>query len=113
MRAALKTHKPIFWKKSAYGHSGEAQASRGDQAPMASESQWGSSGSTLDSLLFSRAKDEREPFPLVTASVPQKNSSCSSSSWEETQYEERERTWDRRGDDDFVEVRAKKVRRRR
>jgi hypothetical protein len=109
MRAALKTHKPIFWKKSAYGHSNEAQAG---QAAMASESQWGSSGSTLESLLFSQSsKSERDSSPLATASLPQKMSS--SSSWEETQYEERERTWDRQGDDDFVEMRAKKVRRRR
>jgi hypothetical protein len=112
MRAALKTHKPIFWKKSAYGHSNESQQGRGLEAALvASESQWGSSGSTLDSLLFSSS---RTSTPKVEEEKGSSSSLLASAcSWEETQYEEREKTWDREGDSDF-EMRAKgKIRRRK
>lgn len=110
MRAVLKTHKPIFWKKSAYGHSNHANVAKVDVAAMASESQWGSSGSTLDSLLFSRNSSSKSEEKDPSSSLSTVAQSCSS--WEETQYEEREKTWDRQGDNDF-EMQAKKMRRRR
>ena len=105
MRAALKTHKPIFWKKAAYGHSNDAAPVSGDPGPLASESQWGSSGSTLDSLLLSSRVHSSKGDEERAASV-------SHSSWEETQYEEREKTWDKLGDDDF-EMHTKRARRRK
>lgn len=107
MRAALKTHKPIFWKKAAYGHSNENNGGKSDAGMLASESQWGSSGNALDSMLFSSRHSTPKIEEEEKVSVHR-----SSSFWEETQYEEREKTWDRVGDTDF-EVTSKKIKRRR
>lgn len=111
MRAALKTHKPIFWRKSAYGTTSDdvkaLQMQEGQQQQLtastsnllggASESQWGSSGSTLNSA-------------LLTSQQPNKNEQKAADNvrqqsvkrvWEETQFEENEQTWDKEGDLDF------------
>jgi hypothetical protein len=113
MRAALKTHKPIFWKKSAYGHSNEnSNLSKWEGQAMASESQWGSSGNALDSMLFSSRNATNPSSASKTAEEDEKSALNQSVCWEETQYEEREKTWDRVGDTDF-EVTSKKVRRRK
>lgn len=111
MRAALKSHKPIFWRKSAYGNTtddvkgvrdGNASSNLTDaQQALATESQWGSSGSTLSAALLTGTTQSASS---TAAQKPKAATSKAPTSpvWEETQLEqEQEQTWDREGDQDF------------
>lgn len=126
MRAALKTHKPIFWRRSAYGTTSDdvkalqnivvsvepASAGHG-----ATESQWGSSGSTLSTSLLTGTtlpNDRPDAGARRTAGNTGKGSGASASTWEETQFEETEQTWDKEGDLDFeVSGPARRTKRRK
>ncbi|CAO1615940.1 unnamed protein product [Sympodiomycopsis kandeliae] len=117
IRGALKTHKPIFWKKSAYPRSADEEAQAYNSV----------TDSTAARVYASAWKDDRE-WDLFTDSQisPAIVSTAPSSSmakkiekkeqqrmgidekriWEETQPEEREKTWDRVGDMDWSSSRS-------
>lgn len=120
MRAALKSHKPIFWRKSESAMSsasggvtsaGSAGAAGGssksaDQQSLATESQWGSAGNVLNALMLTAGaatpgKSERALAAAASTSSRPKTSAAASGAWEETQFEETEATWDKEGDMDF------------
>lgn len=119
MRAALKTHKPIFWRKSAYGTtSDDVKALQMQEVQPnsvsslvggASESQWGSSGSTLNSALLTSqqiSKNEQRNTDILRQQPIKRV-------WEETQYEENEQTWDKEGDLDFEESNGRRMKRKK
>ncbi|MCO5590023.1 hypothetical protein L7F22_043992 [Adiantum nelumboides] len=121
MRAALKTHKPIFWRKSAYGTTSDdvkaLQMQDGQQQPTlnsnliggASESQWGSSGSTLNSALLTSQQSTKNDQKNVEAVRQQSVKRV----WEETQFEENEQTWDKEGDLDFEVSNGRRIKRKK
>lgn len=120
IRGALKTHKPIFWKKSAYPRSAdeEAQSHANDNDSTAArvyatawkdDREWDLFTdsqippvivSTPSSSLASAAKAQMEP-PLPSSKVRSSVGVDEKRIWEETQPEEREKTWDRVGDMDW------------
>lgn len=101
MRAALKSHKPIFWRKSAYGTANDAATNPTNQnksvAPQATESQWGSAGSSISSLVLTGQNANKS----LSEDEKQYHSKTPPTTWEETQLEETESTWDKEGDMDF------------
>lgn len=124
IRGALKTHKPIFWKKS---RSAEEDASAANMMTMAAAAT--SLSSSISSASPTASKDAWDlgdsqigpaivttPLPAFTASSAAASvrspsgSPCASPRlkiderriWEETQPEEREKTWDRVGDQDWT-----------
>lgn len=120
IRGALKTHKPIFWKKGAFPKSADEEVgvatssatteTSSTVAPSSSSSSWllkdGPMGDSQIGPAFPST-------PTVTASASTGSMPSSSSSsakrpmlderriWEETQPEERESTWDKEGDMDW------------
>ncbi|PWN33915.1 uncharacterized protein FA14DRAFT_191027 [Meira miltonrushii] len=123
MRAALKTHKPIFWRKSAYGTTSDdvkaLQMQEGQQQQLtaaasnliggASESQWGSSGSTLNSALLTSQQPNKNEQKAADNARQQSVKRV----WEETQFEENEQTWDKEGDLDFEVSNGRRIKRKK
>jgi hypothetical protein len=140
IRGALKTHKPIFWKKSAYPRSAEEEGNNGTNglAAAVSASAQGARGTVVykDGLMTeSQIGPALAPVPSAASIHLKRESSTTPSSssasgntsgsgsaaaglltgrkgekilkidenriWEETQPEEREKTWDPIGDMDW------------
>lgn len=118
IRGALKTHKPIFWKKSSYPRSAEEEETASSTSASTSEVLT-SKGDRLSSLRDGPMGDSQvgpalnmTPRNLVVtlkrdSRLQPSNDGSSHRSidekriWEETQPEEREKTWDRVGDMDW------------
>lgn len=76
-----------------------------EPAPVATESQWGSSGNVLDSFVSAsgakREWQDEEQKAARARHTPVATAAAAAAVWDETQVQEDEKTWDRFGDMDY------------